>query len=399
MKKKAISPDRKSFNIETYRKKKKRERFLRRLGGVAVMLLLAAAVIGGAYLFQNYDVGEWLKRTQANLSSDGLRAEGFPVSMDAAQPKEIQALGDHLVLLTHDELAIFSQDGALTNQVVHGYTNPVLKPGGSRLLLYDRGGYGYRVEGERENLAEGRTQGVIQTGASGHRNVFALATSTPRYAGSVTVYGKKGEELLTWYSTEQIVDMDFSADDKYLAVASIAFSNEGLLNARIHVLSLDKGEELRSTDFPDALPVAINYQSDGSLHLVADTFLGILSKDFSDQKKIPFQQQLKMYRFTDYGTFWASTSENEVSFNLSFVQSNGERQIIRLRSAVTDVSLSKEGIAVLAGGRLYQYDFSWEPKLTRQVSTDVFKIVWNGKQVYTLSASLLDVLPAWEAGG
>ena len=112
MKKKAISPDRKSFDIETYRKKKKRERFFHRLGGVAALLLLTAAVIGGAYLFQNYDVGEWLKKTQANLSSNSLRAEGFPVSMDAAQPKEIQTLGDHLILLTHDELAIFPRMAA-----------------------------------------------------------------------------------------------------------------------------------------------------------------------------------------------------------------------------------------------------------------------------------------------
>ena len=397
MRKKANNPKETTYDIESYRRKKKREKRVRRLLQLLAVLLLVGGAAGFFYLYSRYDLGALLQSGQAqsdaSASQSGTVQTGsFPVYLDAVSPLEIELFGDGMILLTNEEAAVLGGDGSVSSQFVHTYTNPVLWTGDSRYLLYDRGGYGYRVQNARETIAEGRTTDTILSGACGHDSTFALVTSASRYAGSVQVYGKNGRELLSWYSSEQIIDLAFSPDDRYLAVATVVFDNAGSLNARVHLFDLDREEEVASADFSDAVPLAVNILEGGAVHLVTDTFLGILSEDFSEQSKVPYLQTLRKYQFSHTATLLVTSSANEVSSTLSLVSENGEKKEQTVRNSVTDVSLSSEGLCVLAGGSARVYSPELEMVQTEQVANDVFQILYSGGEIYTMSSSMLDQL-------
>ena len=195
MKKKEQAP--KTYDIEEYRRKKKREKWLHRLLRVGALLLILSAIVGGIYLYQRYDLEQLLKNAAEgtgtnNPTAGSMQTTSFPVTLDAVEPIDIFSFGDSVVLLTSDETALLDASGKTSFQFVHGFTNPVVKTGNDRVLTYDRGGYGFRLDSRQGNLYAGRTSNTILTGASGHGAVFALVTTEPHYAGSVTVYNKVG---------------------------------------------------------------------------------------------------------------------------------------------------------------------------------------------------------------
>ena len=112
---------------------------------------------------------------------------------------------------------------------------------------------------------------------------------------------------------------------------------------------------------------------------MTDTFLGILSEDFSEQSKVPYLQTLRKYQFSHTATLLVTSSANEVSSTLSLVSENGEKKEQTVRNSVTDVSLSSEGLCVLAGGSARVYSPELEMVQTEQVANDVFQILYSGQ--------------------
>ena len=77
---------------------------------------------------------------------------------------------------------------------------PVHKPGGpaggGRILTYDRGGYGYRIDSGSGLHLNSRMENTILTGTISEKRSYAIVTKEARYAGSVTVYSKGNEETV-----------------------------------------------------------------------------------------------------------------------------------------------------------------------------------------------------------
>lgn len=396
MKRKTNPQQEKKYDIEEYRRKQKRKKFLHRLLRFLIVLLLLGGTAAGIYFYDKYDLsGLWNAAQNTSPSTEQattLQTGSFPVSLDATKPMGLEGFADGILLLTEDESIVLGKDGSVSSQFVHGYTNPVIRTGDSRYLLYDRGGYGYRIQNQVGTIIDGRTTETILGGACGHKSAFALVTSESRYAGNITVYGKNGGQLFSWYSPEQVVDLAFSPNDRYLAVTTIVFENTGTLNARVYLFDVEKEEEVTSADFSDALPLAVNVLEDGTVHLVTDSFLGILSADFTEQSKIPYLQSLRKYQFSHTHTLLVTSNANEVSSTVLLVSEDGEKTEQDIRNSVTDISLDEDGLGILAGGSVRTYSLELEMLETSQVSNDVFRILYNEGEIYTMSNGLLDKL-------
>ncbi len=383
----------KVYDIEEFRKKKKREKRIKRFIRWGVVLLILAVIGTGIYFYMEYGFG-MLSREPANSAlpdaQTDMESGSFPLSLDAANPLQLENFGSRMILLTTDEAAVIDTSGSISSHYVHGYTNPVLKAGDKRYLLYDRGGHGYRVGNQQGVLIDGRSTQTIQTGASGHNNLFALVTEESRYAGSVTVYDKNGNTLFSWYTPdEQITDLCFSPDDKVLAVATIYFDDEGILNAGVHLLDVKQEQEVSSADFSDAIPVAVNVLSDNSVHLVTDSFVGVISDDFTEKTKLPYTQHLRQYAFSHNYTLLVTSNANEVSSVVSLVSENGEQMDLNVRSSITSLSISDQNFCILASGHATLYDLELQPIKSEQLSDDVFDIVNIVESIYSLSPNFL----------
>ena len=398
MKKEKKTPERpeKTYDIEEYRRKKQRKKWRNRLITVLAVIVILAGVAVGIYFYQNYDLQDLMENAQSSSDGEGTGTlgESFPVSLAGITPLSISQSGDNLVLLTNEEEMLYS-GGNAGHHFNHRFTNPVVKQAGGRILTYDRGGYGYRIDSGSGLHLNSRMENTILTATISEKRSYALVTKEARYAGSVTVFSKGNEEILQWYSaSEQIADVAISPDDRYLAVACVGFEG-GMISSKIYVIDLKhQSEEPKAVlTFGGALPVALDYKKNGQIHLVTDKGVGIVSKDFSSQRTAAYTNELHQYYFTSDYTYVLTTDGNSVS--CSVLMTDGETEKVNtLKGEVLDVSDNGKSFFVLGKSVITILDRELAVTGTLKVSNDVYGIEAVGGSVYLLSSNSLDVMSA-----
>ncbi|MDD6034074.1 MAG: DUF5711 family protein [Oscillospiraceae bacterium] len=379
-----------TYDINAYRRKKKLQKLRNRLLAVLSALTLLAAVIVGIYFYRNYDLNQ-LAQTAKNGGEDTVVTDhSFPVAMNGVNPVALSKVGSGVVLLTAEETIFFDGNGASRYSFNHQYTNPVIKSGGGRLLTYDRGGYGYRIDSEGGLHYNARMENTILTGAMGRKQSYALVTSESRYAASVTVYGKSNKEVLRWYSvSDQVLDVAFSYDGSTLAVAAVGFE-DGDVAGRLYLLDLqDTGAEAEVWSFPGALPLAVDCKKNGSVHLLCDNLLYQLDGK-GEITRVPLTSTLQNFCFTETDTVLITSDAAGLSFSLIRVSSTGEQKSVQVRGSGLDLASDGESIYVLEKSVVQRFDRALEPLEQLPISSDVFKLEASDGGVYLLSANQLD---------
>ncbi|MCI8600025.1 MAG: hypothetical protein HFE45_00325 [Oscillospiraceae bacterium] len=374
------------YDINAYRRRKQMQKLSRRLAAMAAALTVVAAAFAGLYFYQNYDLNNLAETARAG----GTRLEtggGFPISMDGVNPSGLRRVGDCVALLTSEETVFFKDTSAL-HSFTHQFTNPVTRTAAGRLLSYDRGGYGFRIDSEKGLHYSARTESTILTGAISRKLGYALALSEVRYAASVAVYDRGNKELLHWYSvSDSVIDMDFSYDGNRLAAAAIGFEN-GDLVGKVYILNLGGGEETVYS-FPGVLPLAVDYKRNGSIHLICDTVVGVISPK-GELSQVPLAGPLSDYYFTDNATVMLASESGDISFSLIQVDDDGQSQSVQVRGSSLDVVADGESIYVLEKNSVQRFDRSLELLEQQAVGSDVFAIESSGRGAYLLSANYLD---------
>ena len=386
----------KTYDIEEYRRKRRRQKWRNRIiAAVSIAVLLTGAAVG-IYFYENYDLQNLIENVTGTNEGEntGTLGESFPVSLTGINPLSISQSGNDLVLLTDEEEMLY-RGGNAGHHFNHRYTNPVLKQAGGRILTYDRGGYGYRIDSGSGLHINGRMKNIILTATISEKKSYAIVTKEARYAGSVTVFSRSNEEILKWYSaSEQIVDAAISPSERYLAVVCVGFEG-GVLSSKIYIIDLKRqSEEPKAVlTFENALPVAIDYKSNGQIHLVTDMGIGVVSKDFSSQRMAVYNNGLYQYHFSGGRSYMLTTDANSVS--CSILMTDGEtEQSATLSGEVLDVSDNGKKLFVLGKSVITVLDRDLQPEGTLRVQNDVYGIEAIGNRVYLLSSNSLDVMSA-----
>lgn len=375
------------YDINAYRRRKQLQKLSHRMLAVAAALTVAAAGFAGLYFYRNYDLDN-LTETARTGSTRLETGGGFPISMDGVNPSGLRRVGDCVALLTSEETVFFKDTTAL-HSFTHQFTNPVTRTASGRLLTYDRGGYGFRIDSEKGLHYSARTENTILTGTISRKLGYALALSESRYAASVAVYDRGNKELLHWYSvSDSVIDMDFSYDGNRLAAAAVGFEN-GDLVGRVYILNLGSGGEETVYNFPGVLPLAVDYKRNGSIHLICDTMVGVVSPK-GELSQIPLTNSLSDYYFTDSATVMLASESGDISFSLIQVDDEGQSRSVQVRGSSLDVVADGESIYVLEKNSLQRFDQQLELLEQQAVGSDVFAIESSDRGAYLLSATHLD---------
>ena len=381
-----------TYDINAYRRRQKLKKLRGRLIALGAALTLVGAALAALYLYQNYDLNQLAQTvTQGNTNTPAVTTDQFPVELNGVSPVALTKVGNGVVLLTAEETIFLDGGGSARYRFNHQYTNPVVKAAGGRLLTYDRGGYGFRIDSEGGLHYSARMDNTILTGAMSEKLGYALAVTESRYAGSVAVYNKQNKELLRWYSvSDQIIDLSFSDDGNTLAVACVTFT-EGDLAARVYLLDLSHPSEAEkaSYTFQGAMPVSVNIKAGGSIHLLCDNQLAIIDENGS-QLSQDLNGAISGCTYTGNATWLLCSDGGNSSYSIARVDEDGERQSVQARGTGLDIVADGKDLYVLQKGAVSRYNSGLEPVEQLPVGTDVFAIEASDGGVYLLSASRLD---------
>lgn len=322
-----------------------------------------------------------------------IEANGYPISLGSTTPLEIMPCGKNLFLLTENSLTAFNDDGKDIYTVNHGFSKPVMKASEKRVLLYDQGGYQFRVDSSKSMMGSKKLTEKITCGAVSNSGYVAIATLTERYSVRLTVYDTSMKELLNWSGSDQIItDISFNKNSTVCAVT--AYSVEaGTPYTNVIGLSFKKDKpELFETKLEHTMGLSVDYKSNGNIGVVSDQKSYILDSNGKIKEEIDHSGSLISFSNQLGGDIAVCTEQAQNTGVTSVVLVDTDGDITNgpeIQDKVTSVFAGEGRLLALTAGGLTVYDGQMNAVRTEQVTVNAMRAVCMEGKGYLLEAGEL----------
>lgn len=380
----------KEFNdIESYRKARRSKQRKRRIVTLSVMVLLCVCLVLVFAHFLNLDLFGSQESHGGLASGTRPSQEGFPISLEGDSGRDISSMGGLLALLTDQKFAVYSDSGKWIGSDAHGYANPVAKTTSKRALIYDRGGYKFKVIDKNSVLHTKTLTDKIVFADISEEGYVAVATQQSRYYASLTVYDSKMQEIYTWNSAStHIVDMDFYKGSKGCAVLGYSANGGAIASS---VISLDFSlEKIKfEKQFDDMLGVSIAVKNSGNIAVVGDSQMKVIDSKGNDVGEYSYSKQLSFSSnsASNY-TVLAITDPNSRD-NSEAVVLDDKAKVVGtyvVEKRIKDVVSDGSRVLLLGEDKIYNLDMSLKLINTIDCQSDSKRIAYLGSNLYVLNA-------------
>lgn len=381
-----------SNDIELYRKKRRRKHKLRRLAVAAVFLILAGLLVFFAVRYDFSDITELIGGGTAQRAGG---SAGFPQKFFGDRPVQFGRCGSSLVMVTDGKLYFYSGGGEILLNLPHSYTRPSAYCSDKRVLLYDRGGNNFQVDTDKGASFERETANEIICGVVNGGGTVAIATTEERYAGSVTVYSAQNKQVFKWYSSDGQITGAALRDDGWLAVSCIS-AKDGAILSTVYLMNISQGEDQQviSIPFTDMMILSARFKNNGSLCVIGDTKVTMLSVDGAVQAEYQYGKNISDF---------ADLSGGSTAVVLSSSANSEEREIVLLDHECNQagsytvqqetkwIEISDGAVYILGESEILQLDSHMN--LVRQipVRSDTTKIAVIGSVIYALGLGEISI--------
>ena len=273
---------------------------------VLLILVLCVLAVLGWYNRANLTPSNIMVWLQDRIVGMGV-GDGFPyeisgsdVSIENFLPYE-----KSLAVASSTSLTVLNSTAKETVSRQHSYKSPVLKIAGSRMLLYNLGGTGCRVESVSKTLLNFSTDEEILSGVILPSGRFALLTRADGYCGLLTAYTADGKvQSHYWFSDYYPTAVALNADGTEAAVTAVA-TKDGALVSALYLIDLNSGKAVQPyATFEENLLFSVFWDDSDQIAAVGDTgacFVDAVKKTKTD------------YDYNGFTlTAWCSDSGNTV---------------------------------------------------------------------------------------
>lgn len=382
-------------DIEQYRKMRRKKRRRRKLlafaGVVAVIVVLVFAV-------NYFELGNIGELGQGNTQTQQTGSGGFPKKLFGDHPSQFTASDSLLTMVTDSKLYLYDTSGKTVLETPHSYTNPVVSCEGKYFLLYDRGGNNFRLTNQSGTVFEQDFTNEIICASVRSDGTSAIASQEERYAGSVTVFNKTGEELFKWYSSDyQVNQVALRSGSNHLAVACIG-AQEGKIISSVALMDIGRGsdQEIKEVQFPDMMILSIRYLSNGGLCVVGDTKTVIINSSGEIQNEYVYNRYITDFCVDDSGVTVLSLASSANAAEHEYIVLGGNAEVLGsvvLSEEVKWITAGNGSVYLLTGKQLFCYDQRMNQKNSVEMRSDAKTVACIGADVYVLG--LGEISKAW----
>ncbi len=370
-------------DIERLRKKRNRRQNFKRLGA---FLLILAIFFGMWFLWERVKETSLAEQLAGGIAELG-SGTGYPMEISSATIRQIQSMGNVLLVLTDTHLHIYNKNGKLLREVQHDYPNPVMKCSGSRIILYDPSSKLLRVESKTKTVKEMSFNEPILFAALSPKNDLAVITNTQRFLGQISVYDHFLEEpVFSWKSAENyLYGAAFAPDGKSIAVSSVQVSGGDLISS-LTMYRLDEESPFVQRQYVGEVIHDLSYQN-GELQVLTSQAAYYYSESGKEKGAFYFQseplrafcvkgEKVSALVLGDYREF--------KSVKLSILSASGEETgAVSLRSPIEAMDVCGNRTALLSGGSIEVFNSKGE--MVKEISPDqdvLFLALSNGHLYY-----------------
>jgi len=205
-------------------------------------------------------------------------------STEGSNVLDMKAINNSAVLLTQTKTIYVKSSGSAKTGSTFSYSDPVLKVNKSNVLVYDRGGVGFRVERNGKHYYHSEASGNIVTAAISRKNAVAYSVDAEKDSFSQSVvYIKKSKsdtaEKLYSDARDYCIALSVSDNDRYVACAFLGVDETAKTTISIIIVDSSNSEIKEIGSYKDCRLVGFEFISENELVIILDT--GIFISDNS----------------------------------------------------------------------------------------------------------------------
>lgn len=205
---------------------------------------------------------------------------GFPVKASIPGYVESQPLAGGFVAVGEQDLVIYAANGNKVRTLQHGFANPCITAGNTRVCIYDRSGTQLRVENRSQTLYENQFDQSIFLCAMSPNGTLAVFLD-----GGLKVYDPMFNNIFEFKTEDLPTAMAFSDDNRNFAVACPKAGNGGL-GSVIYLLNtgMEDYSQAVTVQVSDGIPLKVEYLDRQSVLVVYDRFAAIYNVSDGTEK-------------------------------------------------------------------------------------------------------------------
>ena len=368
--------------FDKLRRSRKRKRFFRRTAAaIAGAALMLACFMTFAVVYQ-LDLRSALENSLASLQGGG----GFPVSLTEVSVQALLPMGGDVAVVTGAGTYIYNGNGALLNSCLSSYRTPQTKTAGGKLLTYDLGGNGLRVDNKAKNLYTTTATGTLLAADIAPTGAIATVQSAPGVYAQVSAYNPRFELMYTWMVQDSyITGVSLSNRGGMMACAGLTMEGQHLVSLlRIH--HFDQDEEVARVSLSDQLIVSMVWNDEDEIQVVTNRNLYLFSSEGEQLAMSPLPGELLTYEnvpggiYVAYGDYRDPAGVTVLSYTDDLEQAGSASLDRRLISVTSDGN----HVLILTEGQLYLGDPALR-ELKLRSHSDLYMVCPVGSSIYGVS--------------
>ncbi len=368
--------------FDKLRRSRKRKRFFRRTAAaIAGAALMLGCFMTFAVVYQ-LDLRSALENSLASLKGGG----GFPVSLTEVSVQALLPMGGDVAVVTGAGTYIYNGNGALLNSCLSSYRTPQTKTAGGKLLTYDLGGNGLRVDNKAKNLYTTTATGTLLAADIAPTGAIATVQSAPGVYAQVSAYNPRFELMYTWMVQDSyITGVSLSNRGGMMACAGLTMEGQHLVSLlRIH--HFDQDEEVARVSLSDQLIVSMVWNDVDEIQVVTNRNLYLFSSEGEQLAMSPLPGELLTYEnvsggiYVAYGDYRDPAGVTVLSYTDDLEQAGSASLDRRL------ISITSDGnhVLILTEGQLYLGDPALR-ELKLRSHSDLYMVCPVGSSIYGVS--------------
>jgi len=353
----------------------------------ALILLFIAADRFGNITFSS--VGDYFY----GMVLGSKRGDGYPYYFESSTPVDVRMIDSDLLVLTSDSTYVLDSTARKLSSFNHSYSNPLIDTCNGRAVIYDTGGFNYRVMSKTKILYEGTASQKILTASIAKNGSVAIATRGESSASQLTVYSSNRKEIFRWdCSKDEIISTDISDKGDRVAVSVIGAQN-GELYSRVLIFDFDYQEPVYEYNFGAQTVSKVEFVKDKMLLASGPNIMSFIDKknnrvdiDLSLNtlsRQCTAENNITAAVFSKYGS---SSSKILTAFD----DKGKELFVTEINSAVRSVSCDGRNISVLTDRQLINYSRRGKVIGSANVSADGIGCYCDSDNVYVLTTSSIN---------
>lgn len=348
-----------------------------------VATAVAMVVFLALVLVYHMDVRSQLENYAISLRGGG----GFPVALDGMSVQKLLPMGRDAAVLTSAGAFIYNSNGARVNSCLNNYRTPQARTAGGKLLTYDLGGTGLRVDNKAKELYSLTLESGSFLAADIAENgaIAAARTTTGAYA-MVSAYNPRFELMYSWTVQDSyITDVELSPKGTMMCCAGVTMEGQHIVSLlRIH--HFDRDEEAARVALANEVIASMVWTDREEIQVVTDQHLYLFDQEGKQLAMASLPGELITYEnvpghlYVAYGDYRDPAGVTVLAYNEDLDRVGSASVHRRLLSVTCD----GKHLLVLTEGRLYLADTDLSEMKTRNYQ-DLYQVCLAGSSIYGIT--------------